>query len=137
MIAMANTATLTSTRISDMALPSVDAPGSSPTRPADHADDDLARPDRGLQGSGDDEQDVGQASQLGRNGRIAADDVDRRGDHEQDGGLGEDAADDALPAHDLRVVGEDAMPDPAHHQHDPDDPGGDQSAHRQPVEVVR
>ena len=54
---------------------------------ADHADDDLARPDRGLEGRGDDEQYVGQAGELGRHVGVGDDDVDRRRDHEEDAGL--------------------------------------------------
>ena len=102
---------------------------------ADHADDDLPRPDRDLERGGDDEEDVGEVRQLGRDGGVADDDVDRRRDHEEDAGLGQHPADDAAPAPHLGLVGQQAMADPAHRQHHRDDRRGDQRADRQPVEV--
>ena len=63
-IAIANSATLTSTRMIAIALPSVDLAWIVADAAADHADDQFARPDRRLQRGGDDEQYVGEAGEL-------------------------------------------------------------------------
>ena len=78
MIAIANTATLTSTRMIEAALPSVDSRGILADAPADHAEDQLARPDRALQRKGDDEQAFTRRGDPRRKLGIGRDDVDRR-----------------------------------------------------------
>ncbi len=83
-------------------------------------DDDFARPDRGLERRGNDEQYIGQPSQLRRDGGVAADDIDRGGEHEEDAGLGQRPPDDSLPAETVGVRGGDAAADPAHHHHQSD-----------------
>ena len=68
MIAIANKATLTSTRMIAVALPSAVSARSSPTRRAISAEDQLARPDRALEREGDDEDDVDQMLRARRGG---------------------------------------------------------------------
>ena len=56
---------------------------------ADHAEDQLAAPDRALEGEGDGEPDVDQMRRAVRQVGVSGDDVGGGDDHEDDAGLGE------------------------------------------------
>ena len=78
------------------------------------------------------------ARELGRDVGVGDDDLDRRGDHEEELVLAKHPADDAVPAAAFRDrAASDALADPAHDQHDRDEAGGDQRAERQPVDDWR
>ena len=75
---------------------------------ADHAEDQLARPDRALEREGDCEEDVEQPLDLERNRGIGRDHVERGGDHEEMVVLCEHPPDDSAPVPAIRIAGEPA-----------------------------
>ena len=120
---MANKATLTSTRMIAMALPSAPEPFSS----RDPAADERRGSARGAQTAPCSAKAMVKAmstrcARLVRQLGVGRDDVGRREDHEGDAGLGEHAADDAAPAERHRDRARDAaLADAAQDQHDRDD----------------